>query len=260
MSSSDNRIRWWPAAIIDALAILALVFIWTRDAPSRQYLVLLTTIILIIYAALMLIWLLFFSRLRWRTRLVAFAVIVLMFASSATLFRLRGFDGDLIPIFEWRWTKRGGESVEDSALATSEPATEEWGPSPNDYPQFLGPNRNPVLHGIKLARDWSAHPPRLLWRHPIGAGWSAFAVVGNFAITQEQRGKQEMVVCYGLKSGDIKWMHSDAARFEEIPTGVGPRATPTIVQNRVYTLGATGILNCLDLATGRTGVVGKYRR
>ena len=250
MSSSNHRIRWWPAAIIGALTVLAVVFIWTRDSPSRQYLVMLTTSILIISALLMLIWLLFLSRLRWRTRLVAFAVIVLMFASLATLFRLRGFNGDLIPIFEWRWTKRVHPSVDGDALATSEPATEEWGASPNDYPQFLGPNRNPIVHGIKLARDWSAHPPRLLWRHPIGAGWSAFAVVGNVAITQEQRGEQEMVVCYGLKSGDIKWSHSDETRFEEIPAGIGPRATPTIVQNRVYTLGATGILNCLDLATG----------
>ena len=251
MDSSNNGIRWWPAIIIDALAILALVFLWAREAPSRQYLVLLTTIILIIYAGLMLLWLLFFSRLRWRTRLVCFAVIVLMFAFSALLFRLRGFDGDLIPIFEWRWTKRVDESMDGNVLETSELATEEWQPSPNDYPQFLGPNRTPIVHGIKLARDWSAHPPRLLWRHPIGAGWSAFAVVGNFAITQEQRGEQEMVVCYGLKSGDIKWTHSDKARFEAVPTGVGPRATPTIVQNRVYTLGATGILNCLELRTGK---------
>ena len=59
-----------------------------------------------------------------------------------------------------------------------------------------------------------------------------------------------MVVCYDLKSGLEQWSHSDHDRYEATPAGVGPRATPTIVEDRVYTLGATGILNCLDLATG----------
>ena len=59
-----------------------------------------------------------------------------------------------------------------------------------------------------------------------------------------------MVVCYDLKSGQERWSHSDRDRYEAVPAGVGPRATPTIVEGRVYTLGATGILNCLDFATG----------
>ena len=59
-----------------------------------------------------------------------------------------------------------------------------------------------------------------------------------------------MVVCYNLRSGQIEWSHSDNTRYEKEPGGVGPRATPTIVKDRVYTLGATGTLNCLDLLTG----------
>ena len=128
-----------------------------------------------------------------------------------------------------------------------------------DYPQFLGPNRDATLHGIKLARDWSLRPPRLVWRQPIGEGWSAFAIVGNSVITQAQEGKKEKVVCFELKTGELQWSHSDLARFEVAPAGIGPRATPTIAGNRVYTLGATGLLNCLDFATGQsiwsTGIV-----
>ena len=59
-----------------------------------------------------------------------------------------------------------------------------------------------------------------------------------------------MVVCYDLHSGREQWTHSDQDRYEAVPAGVGPRATPTIVADRIYTLGATGILNCLDFATG----------
>jgi outer membrane protein assembly factor BamB len=90
-----------------------------------------------------------------------------------------------------------------------------------------------------------------MWRQPIGAGWSAFAVSGNFAVTQEQRGSIEMVVAYDLKSGLVKWSHSDSNSYESPITGNGPRATPTIAGDRVYTLGGTGMLNCLDLTTGK---------
>ena len=60
-----------------------------------------------------------------------------------------------------------------------------------------------------------------------------------------------MVVGYDLSSGKPVWFHADTAHYNTTIAGEGPRATPTIVSNRVYTLGATGILNCLDLLTGK---------
>jgi outer membrane protein assembly factor BamB len=120
-----------------------------------------------------------------------------------------------------------------------------------DYPQFLGPDRNGVLRGVALARDWPAHPPRQLWRQPIGAGWSAFAIAGEYAVTQEQRGEEETVVAYDLLSGRVRWAHADKTRYATTIAGEGPRATPTIADGRVFSVGATGILNAFDLATGR---------
>ncbi len=241
--NSKSRIRWLPAAIIIALTILAIILLWSVDAPQRQWRVLQTVLVLMLSFLLMLLWLLFFSRLRWKVRLIAFGAIVLIIFLSTTLFRVKGFSGDLVPLLEWRWSEKAAESLTSNASTTP-------GAFSKDYPQFLGPHRNGTVQGIKLARDWSERPPQLLWRQPIGAGWSAFAVVGNSAITQEQRGEHEMVVCYDLMSGQEQWSHSDRDRYEATPAGVGPRATPTIVEDRVYTLGATGILNCLDFATG----------
>ena len=242
-SHSKPRIRWWPAAIIVALTILAIILLWTVDAPHRQSRVLHTVLVLMLSFLLMLLWLLFFSRLRWKVRLLAFGAVVLIILLSTTLFRVKGFSGDLVPLLEWRWGEKAAESLMGSAPTAS-------GTVSRDYPQFLGPHRNGTVQGIKLARDWSERPPQLLWRQPIGAGWSAFAVAGSSAITQEQHGEYEMVVCYDLHSGQERWSHSDHDRYEATPAGVGPRATPTIVEDRVYTLGATGILNCLDLGTG----------
>jgi outer membrane protein assembly factor BamB len=119
------------------------------------------------------------------------------------------------------------------------------------FPQFLGPARDGTLAGPRLARDWAARPPKPLWRQPIGAGWAGFAVSGETAVTQEQRGAEERVTAYAVRTGRPLWSHADTARYETVIAGVGPRATPTIAGGRVYAMGATGILNALELATGR---------
>ena len=76
-------------------------------------------------------------------------------------------------------------------------------------------------------------------------------MAGGRAITQEQRGEDETVVCYDLLSGEPLWSYAYPAHFQSSLAGEGPRATPTIAGHRVYALGSTGILNCLDLETGK---------
>jgi outer membrane protein assembly factor BamB len=275
--------RWWPAVAIIALTILGVGYIWLAEFSSRQMQIQWTGQILILAILLLLVWLLFFSRLRWKVRLLSFGAVVLMLGAIPALFRMRGISGDILPILEWRWATRDVEalpasppiqadttitttSVQSSSSPESAPSLPVASDGPKivvekpkaaprefsgDYPQFLGPNRNAIVHGIKLRRDWSKHSPKLMWRQPLGVGWSAFAVAGNFAVTQEQRGKVEMVVAYDLKSGQVKWTHGDSAGYESPITGNGPRATPTIAGDRVYTLGGTGLLNCLELNTGK---------
>ncbi len=76
-------------------------------------------------------------------------------------------------------------------------------------------------------------------------------IQGSVAVTIEQRRDQEAVVCYDTATGTEIWAYSYSADFQEPMGGPGPRATPTIAGDEVFSLGAVGDLVCLDLRTGK---------
>ena len=250
-----KSIRWWPAVAI--LAITTVLLFWTgvggevHDAQNRFMKM---ASIIMLGVLLLIVWFALFSRIRSGVRWRGVGLIVGSIALFFMLFQYKGLDGNFNPIFEMRW---GG-----TELARLQPTLgdnrngaakgENW-LAETDYPQFLGPDRNADLSPKRprISKDWTQSPPVLKWRQPIGEGWSAFAIVGKNAITQEQRDGREFVTNYELETGAVIWSHADSSHFESGIAGNGPRATPTIFADKVYTLGATGTLNCLDFATGR---------
>ncbi|MCZ6674114.1 MAG: PQQ-binding-like beta-propeller repeat protein [Verrucomicrobia bacterium] len=240
--SKQPTTRWWPLISIWILALGAGIYFALTSDINRQGLIMKSIGAGIVAGALSVMWLLALSRLPWGIRLKGFFGVVLLGVACISLFRYEGVSGDLFPIIKWRWSA-AAEKVATGIVDSSDLVD-------GSYPQFLGPNRDTTITGVTLDPEWNRKPPRLIWKQPIGEAWSAFAISGNRAITQEQDGEDELVVCYELLTGNVFWEHRYPARFDNPLGGIGPRATPTIDEHRVFTLGALGDLFCLDLETG----------
>ena len=286
--TEKKSLRWWPAALILLVAAGFLIWVWALDdspvAGMSQPTV--TVITTIFGSLLLLLWWLLLSRARWWARLAVLGLVVALGWTAGRFVEMRGFTGNLVPQIAWRGADAPataplvpvpsqapmaepaapppepraetldtapGESAEeaDSSMnADSTPAGQPPTPPPPSFSQFLGPDRNAVLRGVHLAREWDARPPAEVWRRPMGAGWAAFAVAGGLAVTQEQREGRGLVVAYDLETGAVRWTHEAGAGFRSTLAGDGPRATPTLHEGRVYALGVDGWLRALDFARG----------
>ncbi|GIX00864.1 MAG: oxidoreductase [Pirellulaceae bacterium] len=185
---------------------------------------------------------------RWAR--VVFWVPIAAGVGFAALFRFERVDGELRPIFLPRWQKTP-PLPDESAAPAQVPDEALFAPTSFDFPQFLGPHRNGVIEAVAINPDWQAHPPEILWKQPIGDGWSAYATQGEVAVTMEQRGEEEWVSAYRIGDGTLLWSYAIAAKHFNIMGGTGPRSTPTIDAGRVFACSAVGELVCLDLRSGQ---------
>jgi outer membrane protein assembly factor BamB len=119
----------------------------------------------------------------------------------------------------------------------------------NYWTNFRGPNRDGRYEEMEVSTAWPAQGPPLLWKQPVGLGFGSFVVADKRAFTIEQRRGKETVAAYDIDSGRELWAQSWSAEYND-STGDGPRSTPTWDDNRIYALGATGELRCLDAKSG----------
>ena len=235
--------RWIKVVLLGCPLIILVSWLWFGD---RDHAIAhaISFVSIVVTATSLLTWFVWISDYQRRWRLWAAGLTVLAGFATVILFRLEGVNGELIPRLRLRWAASRAldqPTHQDADLSTTTSA---------DFPQFLGPDRSGAIENRTLAEDWNKQPPKRLWTHGVGEGWSGFAAVNGYAVTMEQRGQHEWVTCYEIKTGELCWKHGIKTRHQTFLGGVGPRSTPTIDGGKVYALGATGILRCLQGNSG----------
>lgn len=218
-------------------------------------------VMLVKFAPLMLLGivavLLFGKSIDWKKRRWLPVGVIAIAAAIGLSLRLEGLDGAFNAEYTPRWAPSREESFLSRQAAGAQPAAESQLELPTelantDWPEFRGTARDGRVTGVTFSTDWKATPPREVWRHEVGPGWSSFTVIDNTIFTQEQYGDQEVVTAYAADTGKLVWINEVESRFDEMIGGPGPRATPTYHEGKLYTQGANGKIQCLDAATGKT--------
>jgi outer membrane protein assembly factor BamB len=127
------------------------------------------------------------------------------------------------------------------------------GPSP-DWPQWRGPTRDGVVAAAAAPAVW---PERLTrkWKVEVGLGYATPILVGNRIYMYTRRGENEVLAAIDPDTGKEVWQSSYPAPFTMNPAaaahGPGPKSTPAFADNRIFTLGMSGIVTALDAASGK---------
>lgn len=253
-AASRRRLPWIPVTFtLTGLIAVGVIRFWPELERNLQSW--LTAAVLLLTGLAVCLWFLASSRFSGRVRLSCFGTVAVLAAVAGLNLRVDGtLDGTGLPRLVWKGSAAGPAvpvlNPVSKGEGTGTPADDPRLAAARDVTGFFGDQRSGHVSGVPLAADWASSPPRELWRQPIGLGWSAFAVVGGRAYTQEQREGEELVTCYDLLTGNLLWSHGDAVRFSQWQSGDGPHATPTVWEGKVYAYGATGLLTCLDAGSG----------
>jgi outer membrane protein assembly factor BamB len=146
--------------------------------------------------------------------------------------------------------------------ATRKPAPKSAPPKPAPaaapagvpWTQWGGPHRNFQTEAKGLKDTWPASGPRVVWKRPLGEGYSSPAVENGVLYTMYGKPRGEIVIAADAETGKTLWEQSDSMAFQSDAAqemGNGPYSTPLIVGDRLFTTGVAGRLQCLDKKTGK---------
>lgn len=120
------------------------------------------------------------------------------------------------------------------------------------WTQFGGPRRNFTVDVRGLAESWPASRPKQLWKRDLGEGFSPIAVAGDTLYTMYRRGDFEFAIAMDAETGFTLWQSPYSAPITtSMSRAPGPRATPLVIDDRVFTVGATGKLHRFDTSSGK---------
>lgn len=123
-----------------------------------------------------------------------------------------------------------------------------------DWDQWRGPNRDGIVTDFKAPSVWSKDSLVKKWTVAVGEGHASPVVSGERVYLFSREGEQEIMRCLALSDGKVVWQNAYAAPYEMNPAarghGKGPKSTPIVVGNRVFSFGINGHLSAYDAAKG----------
>jgi outer membrane protein assembly factor BamB len=129
----------------------------------------------------------------------------------------------------------------------------------DDWPNWRGPQRDAICRETGLLQEWPPEGPRPLWKATgLGTGYSGPAIVGTTLYIMGNLEGQENVLALDTTTGRQLWARPFGP-VEYVGYCPGTRATPTVDGDRLYALGASGKLVCLDRQTGEIGWEKNFR-
>lgn len=121
-----------------------------------------------------------------------------------------------------------------------------------DWPQLLGPSRNGQSTETDLIDGWPARGPEVVWERKVGEGYASPVIAGNRLILFHRFGAEDLVEALEADTGKLLWAFRYPTSYDDAyGKGNGPRSTPVVAGERVFTLGAGGQLHALDLKSGK---------
>jgi outer membrane protein assembly factor BamB len=136
------------------------------------------------------------------------------------------------------------------ALAALQP--EPLAPKPHDWPQWQGPARDNRSGETGLLRAWPAGEPPLVWTaRGLGGGYSTPSVAAGRVLGMSYRGEDEVVWTLDERTGKELWATRIAEANRKVDYDEGSRCTPTVDGDRLYALGVSGDLVCLQVRDGK---------
>ncbi len=179
------------------------------------------------------VWFLFFSGFRLWVKLAGVLTVAVLVGAAYFVPRRWDFNGWMMPIPISRSQPDIAAELEERLAHVSRAGAPsltaaDLAVAADDFPRYRGAAADGVAAPVALAADWSAQPPKLVWRTPVGWAYSGIAVAGKVAVTIEQRGENEAVVCYDRATGAEHWSYAYPAKFEQSAPmgGIGPRRRP----------------------------------
>lgn len=183
------------------------------------------------------------SWVSWRWTVAILLIVASGVFGASQLVEFKGFTGELIPILA---LKRGSETTQavssDVAVNQHTNAILVAAAVKSSSTQFLGNQRNGLVSSPEFSTDWDQRPPNVLWKRPIGLGWSGITVHNQKIYTLYQSDQEETIAALDLLSGVTIWETKLPGYHTHPLGGTGPRATATIFNDLLVSQTASGQL------------------